>query len=39
MFNIPEEYVLVAEMPFGAIEKEPAQKEKEDIKQRVQVIS
>lgn len=35
LLNIPEEYVLIAEMPFGAIEKEVAEKEKEDIKKRV----
>ncbi len=39
LLNIPEEYVLIAEMPFGAIVEEPAQKEKEDIKKRVKVIS
>lgn len=39
LLNIPEEYVLIAEMPFGAIGEEPAQKEKEDIKKRVTVIS
>lgn len=39
LLNIPEEYVLIAEMPFGAIGKEPAQKDKEDIKKRVTVIS
>lgn len=39
LLNIPEEYVLIAQMPFGAIGEEPAQKEKEDIKKRVTVIS
>lgn len=39
LLNIPEEYVLIAEMPFGAIGEEPAQKDKEDIKKRVTVIS
>lgn len=39
LLNIPEEYVLIAQMPFGAIGQEPAQKEKEDIKKRVTVIS
>lgn len=35
LFHLPEEYVLVAQMPFGGIEKEPAPKEREDIKKRV----
>lgn len=39
LLNIPEEYVLVAEMPFGTIGEEPAQKDKEDIKKRVTVVS
>ena len=39
LLNIPEDYVLISEMPFGAIVEEPAQKEKEDIKKRVKVIS
>ena len=39
LLNVPEEYVLIAQMPFGAIGQEPAQKEKEDIKKRVTVIS
>lgn len=39
LLNIPENYVLVAQMPFGAIGAEPAQKDKEDIKKRVTVIS
>ena len=35
LFNLPEEYVLVAEMPFGGIVEEPAPKDKEDITKRV----
>lgn len=35
LLNIPANYVLVAEMPFGAIGEEPALKDKEDIKKRV----
>ncbi len=35
LFNVPEEYVLVAEMPFGGIVEQPEPKEKEDIKKRV----
>ena len=34
-FNIPDNFVLVAQMPFGNILQEPQAKEKEDIKQRV----
>lgn len=37
LFNLPEEYVLVAEMPFGGIVEEPAPKEKEDITKRVMI--
>ncbi len=35
LFNIPDGYVLVAEMPFGGILEEPEPKDKEDIKKRV----
>lgn len=35
LLNLPEEYVLVAEMPFGGIVSEPEPKEKEEIKNRV----
>ena len=35
LLHLPEEYVLIAQMPFGGIEKEPAPKEREDIKKRV----
>lgn len=38
LLNIPKEYILIAEMPFGAIVDEPAQKAKEDIKKRVTSI-
>lgn len=37
LFNLPESYVLVAQMPFGGIVAEPAPKEKEDISLRVRV--
>lgn len=36
--QVPEEYVLVAQMPFGGIVSEPAPKERLDIKNRVKVI-
>lgn len=36
--QVPEEYVLVAQMPFGGIVSEPAPKEREDIKNRVKAI-
>lgn len=39
LLNLPEEYVLVAQMPFGGIVSEPDKKDKEDIKNRVFVIS
>lgn len=35
LFDIPEQYVMVGQMPFGSIEEEPEPKEKEDINQRV----
>ena len=37
LFQLPESYVLVAQMPFGAIGAEPAPKEKENISPRVQI--
>lgn len=36
-FGVPENYVLLAQMPFGNIVQEAAPKDKEDIKQRVVV--
>ncbi|MDO4323052.1 MAG: nitroreductase family protein [Lachnospiraceae bacterium] len=36
--GVPENYVLVAQMPFGGIVSEPAPKEKEDITKRVKVV-
>lgn len=39
LFNLPENYVLLAQMPFGGIIEEPQVKEKENIKQRVAVFS
>lgn len=38
LFNIPQEYKLLAQMPFGGIVSEPEAKEKEDIEKRVVVI-
>ncbi len=35
LFDIPDHYVLVAQMPFGGIGSEPVAKEKEDIAKRV----
>ncbi|MBQ8089329.1 MAG: nitroreductase family protein [Pyramidobacter sp.] len=35
LFSLPENFVLVAQMPFGAILEEPAPKEKENINERV----
>ena len=37
MFNVPEGWQLVAEMPFGGIAAEPAAKDKEDISKRFAV--
>lgn len=39
LFDLPENYVLLAQMPFGGIVEEPQAKEKENIKQRVTVFS
>lgn len=36
--QIPEDYVLVAQMPFGGIVSEPDPKEKENIKNRIKII-
>lgn len=38
LFNLPESYVLDAQMPFGGIVAEPDAKEKEDISKRVQFV-
>lgn len=38
LFDIPESCMLVAQMPFGGIKKEPDEKEKEDINKRVSVV-
>lgn len=38
LFNIPQEYKLLAQMPFGGIVSEPDAKEKEDISKRVSVV-
>ena len=35
LFNVPESWSLIAQMPFGGIGEEPAAKDKEDISQRV----
>ncbi|HHT45181.1 MAG TPA: nitroreductase [Fastidiosipila sp.] len=35
LFDLPDNWVLNAQMPFGAIGSEPEAKEKEDIKKRV----
>jgi predicted oxidoreductase (fatty acid repression mutant protein) len=37
LFDLPESYLLIAQMPFGGIVKEPDLKEKEDITKRVQI--
>lgn len=38
LFELPEEYILLAQMPFGGIINEPGTKEKEDIEKRVKVF-
>lgn len=38
LFDIPSEYKLLAQMPFGGIVSEPDPKEKEDIRLRVKAI-
>lgn len=37
LFNVPGDWVLVAQMPFGGIVAEPDPKEKEDISNRVHI--
>ena len=38
MFNLPESWVLVAEMPFGGIAVAPEPKDKEDIRTRIKIV-
>lgn len=38
LFDIPKEYILNAQMPFGNILENPETKEKEDISKRVTII-
>jgi len=38
LFDIPESYQLIAQMPFGGIVEEPGPKEKEDISKRVRIV-
>lgn len=35
MFGVPENYKLIAQMPFGGIGEEPEAKQKVDIKERI----
>ena len=37
LFNVSENYTLIAQMPFGGIVEEPAPKDKEDISLRFRV--
>ncbi len=38
LFNLPENYKLVAQMPFGKIEAIPTEKPQEDITERVKIV-
>lgn len=38
IFDIPKEYKLLAQMPFGGVVSEPEAKEKENIDERVKVV-
>jgi len=38
LFDLPESYLLIGQMPFGGIGEEPAPKEKEDISKRVKIV-
>ena len=38
LFDLPENWKLIAQMPFGGIVEEPAPKSKEDINERVKVF-
>lgn len=38
LFHVPEDWKLIAQMPFGGIVAEPDPKEKEDIAQRVKIM-
>ena len=39
LVHVPDNYVLVAQMPFGGIVSEPKPKDKEDITKRVSMVS
>lgn len=39
LFDIPDRFLLVAQMPFGGIGQEPGLKEKEEIEKRVKIFS
>lgn len=38
MFDLPDSYSLNAQMPFGGINSNPPEKEKEDISKRVRIV-
>ena len=38
LFNLPENWKLIAQMPFGGIVEEPAPKDKENIDERVMIV-
>ena len=37
-FNVPENWVLVAQMPFGGIVVKPEEKQGEDVAQRIKIV-
>lgn len=38
LFDLPDSYVLIAQMPFGEIVTPPSEKDKEDISARVKIV-
>jgi len=38
LFNVPENWVLVAQMPFGGVAVKPEEKQSEDVAQRIKVV-
>lgn len=38
MFGVPDNWILVAQMPFGGISSQPDQKQSENVSQRIKIV-